>query len=386
MIRHPSDPHRTRERNAYSILELMIALSLLAILLLLGWSLMQSIQDAETRSWKLTQRIRVLRTTRVWLADDMDHLVRSETLATAVNATSAPSTPRPNPVNPNVGSIGVPVEKFEGDATGFIATISPSLDPIRFFDRLMNFSDSQDARTQELSAGEALLATETELAVREARESLWPERGVDVEYRLEPVNRDQRTSSSTIQEAQDLQFELVRREWLPSKASGTNSNLPSADRELTSADLYRGVGPTDETYAPPLKETRLYGMVQAQFFYFDGNSWSQEWSHLNRGGLPKAVAVCFNFPARADFIRPERSSNEDSTGGEFTNDPMSDEFLGSFNREQTTVLDPARQDNGLATAKERLAESSDKEVVVIVETGNRNRSLTTSQTVGVTSR
>jgi hypothetical protein len=65
---------------------------------------------------------------------------------------------------------------------------------------------------------------------------------------------------------------------------------------------------------------------------------------------------------------------------------MSDEFLGSFNREQTTVLDPARQDNGLATAKERLAESSDKEVVVIVETGNRNRSLTTSQTVGVTSR
>jgi hypothetical protein len=173
---------------------------------------------------------------------------------------------------------------------------------------------------------------------------------------------------------------------MPSKASGTNSNLPSADRELTSADLYRGVGPTDETYAPPLKETRLYGMVQAQFFYFDGNSWSQEWSHLNRGGLPKAVAVCFNFPARADFIRPERASNEDSTDGEFTNDPMSDEFLGSFNREQTTVLDPARQDNGLATAKERLAESSDKEVVVIVETGNRNRSLTTSQTVGVTSR
>jgi hypothetical protein len=40
----------------------------------------------------------------------------------------------------------------------------------------------------------------------------------------------------------------------------------------------------------------------------------------------------------------------------------------------------------LATAKERLAESSDKEVVIIVETGNRNRSLTTSQTVGVTSR
>jgi len=393
MIRHPSHPDLTRERNAYSILELMIALSLLSILLLLGWSLMQSIQDAETRSWKLTQRIRVLRTTRGWLADDMDHLVRSATLATAVNATSAPSTPgpRPNTVNPDMGSMGSPVEKFEGDATGFVATISPSLDPIRFFDRFMNSSDSQDLGSQELSAGEALLATETELAVREARESLWPERGVDVEYRLEPVNREQRTSSSTIQEAQDIQFELVRREWLLSQSSGTNSNLPSADRELTSADLYRGAGPTDETYAPPLNETRLYGMVQAQFFYFDGNSWSQEWSHRNRGGLPKAVAVCFDFPARADFMRPERSSGGDSTGGdstggEFTNDPMGDGFLGSFHREQTTVLDPASQDNALSAAKERLAESLDREVVIIVETGNRNRSLTTSQTVGVTSR
>lgn len=380
MTRHPSHPHLPRERNAYSILELMIALSLLSILLLLGWSLMQSIQDAETRSWKLTQRIRVLRTTRAWLADDMDHLVRL-----------APGIPRPMSLVDHGGAFGSPIEKFEGDSTGFIATISPSLDPIRFFDRLMTSTDSQDARSQEQSAGDALLATETELAVREARESLWPERGVDVEYRLEPVNRGQRTSSSTIQEAQDIQFELVRREWLLSQAIGTDSTLSSADRELTTADLYRGETPTEETYAPPLKETRLYGMVQAQFFYFDGISWSQEWSNLNRGGLPKAIAVCFDFPARTDFIRPERSAGGDSTDGEFTDgeftsDLMGDDFLESYNRQQGTVLDPAAQDNALSTAKERLAESSDTEVVIIVETGNRTRSLTMSQPVGVTAR
>jgi type II secretory pathway pseudopilin PulG len=397
-----SNHHRTSvsERCAYSILELMIALSLLSVLLLLGWSLMQSIQDAETRSWKLTQRIRVLRTTRAWLADDMDHLVRSEPSNRSSNFSSATSnlsknsrttaSIHSNPPNQVSGISSTSVEKFEGDSTGFLATISPSLDPIRFFDRALNSSDPTDIRSQELSSRDTLLASETELAVLEARESLWPEQRLDIEYRLEPVNRDQEVSSTAILETQDLQFELVRREWLPSQADTNNHTTtnppPSADRELTSADLYRGVEPSDETYAPPIKETRLYGMVQAEFFYFDGSSWSQEWSSLDRGGVPKAVAICFDFPARADFIRPEISSEDLSADGGSTNDLTGGDFLDSFERQQTTVLDPASQDTTLGSDKDRLVESSEREVVIIVETGNRMGSLSPSSSAGVFAR
>ncbi|MFN9434248.1 MAG: prepilin-type N-terminal cleavage/methylation domain-containing protein, partial [Planctomycetota bacterium] len=55
-------------RVGYSLLELMIALGLLSVLLLVGWSLMQSIQEAESRRLKLTQRRRVLLTTRARLS------------------------------------------------------------------------------------------------------------------------------------------------------------------------------------------------------------------------------------------------------------------------------------------------------------------------------
>lgn len=368
------------DRSAYSILELMIALSLLSILLVLGWSLMQSFQDAETRSWKLSQRIRVLRTIRAWLADDMDHLVRSTASTPPVQSSSSPgqrSITNPSPTNAGLNSwlhhgntSQAVFEKFDGDATGFVATISPSLDPIRFFDRMMTSTDSAESPSQEWPSVDALLDSEAEFAVREARESLWPQRSVDVEYRLEPVSRIQGKSSTAIQELQDIQFELVRREWLPSQAATATSLPNSSDRKLTTADLYRGAEPSEETTTPPLKESRLYGMVQAQFFYFDGTLWSQEWDSLVRGGMPKAVAITFDFPVRSDFVRPDKSWDID--------------FEDSV--PQTIVLDPGSQDATVNPAKDRLVESSESGVVIIVETGNRSTTPSLSQPVGTLSR
>lgn len=340
-------------RAGYSLLELMIALGLLSVLLLVGWSLMQSIQDAESRSWKLTQRIRVLRTTRAWLSDDMDHLIRSIRPDPLANAMATA-----RPVTSNNGLTRPGAEKFEGDATGFIATISPSLDPIRFFDRLVSTSDANNTLNQEF-ARDWLLASESELAVREARESLWPAQGIDVEYRFEPVNDTRDSMPGGIQEAQDIQFELVRREWLMQQAN-------TADRVLSSSDLYRSADAAEETYVPPLKETRLYGMVRAEFFYFDGASWNQEWNSVERMGIPKAIAIHFDFPARQDFIRPEASSRSDSDGGEI-------DFLDPLGDQRTTVLDPASQESTLGNPSDRMVESSDREVVIIVETGNRAR-------------
>jgi prepilin-type N-terminal cleavage/methylation domain-containing protein len=340
-------------RAGYSLLELMIALGLLSVLLLVGWSLMQSIQDAESRSRKLTQRIRVLRTTRAWLSDDMDHLIRSTRPDPLSNAMTTA-----RPVTSNNEHIRPGAEKLDGDATGFIATISPSLDPIRFFDRLVSTSDANGTLNQELTR-DWLLASESELAVREARESLWPAHGIDVEYRFEPVNDMRESMQGGIQEAQDIQFELVRREWLMQQANTT-------DRALNSADLYRGAETAEENYVPPLKETRLYGMVRAEFFYFDGASWSQEWNSVERIGIPMAIAIHFDFPARQDFVRPEASSRLESESDE-------SDFLDPLGDRSTMVLDPTSQESTLGSLTDRMVESSDREVVIIVETGNRAR-------------
>ncbi|MBM3966159.1 MAG: hypothetical protein FJ308_14015 [Planctomycetes bacterium] len=373
-----------RSVRAYSVLELMIALSLMSALLLLGWSLMASLQDSEQRSWKLTQRVRVLRTTRAWLADDMDHLVRTS-LPAATTATAG--TNGANGAMLGGGATG-PSSSFQGDATGFIATIAPSLDPIRFFDRLVSPPEPTIATSGTAESNISLFASEGELAVQEARESLWPEEGIDVEYRLEPIRNTSERSQTALVEAQDIQYELVRREWLTSQSlarvartPGSNSSLlaptdtpmagtPMSERTLSSADLYRGASDTLEEFIPPLKETRLYGMVQAEFQYFDGNAWSSEWSSGERGGVPLAIAITFDFPRRADFKAPERPSPSDSESDESLDKTFDEDLSGAVDTMQTSVLNPDDASQ-LSSMNERLMDSSEREYVIIVETGNR---------------
>ena len=368
----------SRSVRAYSVLELMIALSLMSVLLLLSWSLMASLQDAEQRSWKLTQRVRVLRTTRAWLADDMDHLVR----------TSMPAAPAVGNGSSLGGGASGPQLNFQGDATGFIATIAPSLDPIRFFDRLVSSPEQSNATSAAAERNVSLFASEGELAVQEARESLWPEEGIDVEYRLEPIRTSSDRSQNALVEAKDIQYELVRREWLTSQSlarvartPSSNSSLlspsgspaaggPMSERTLSSADLYRGTADTDEEFIPPLKETRLYGMVQAEFQYFDGNSWSSEWSSGERGGVPLAIAVTFDFPNRADFKAPEKPSPSDSESDESLDKTFDGDLSDSADTMRTSVLNPDDASQ-LSSMNERLMDSSVQEYVIIVETGNR---------------
>lgn len=356
----------------------MIALSLMSALLLLGWSLMASLQDAEQRSWKLTQRVRVLRTTRAWLADDMDHLVRN----------TLPAMPTAGKGSSLGGGVSGPPLNFQGDATGFIATIAPSLDPIRFFDRLVSSPDQSSGTSISTERNLSLFASEGELAVQEARESLWPEDGIDVEYRLEPIRTSSASSQKTLVEAQNVQYELVRREWLTSQslarassAPNSNSSLLSptdspatggsmSERTLSSADLYRGTADTDEEVIPPLKETRLYGMTQAEFRYFDGSSWSLEWSSGQRGGVPLAIAIIFDFPNRADFKAPEKPSLSDADSEEMLDRTFEGNLADAADNMQTSVLNPDDA-SPLSSMNERLMDSTEREYIVIVETGNR---------------
>jgi hypothetical protein len=154
-----------------------------------------------------------------------------------------------------------------------------------------------------------------------------------------------------------------------------------SEQTLSSADLYRGTSDTEEEFIPPLKETRLYGMVQAEFQYFDGNSWSSEWSSGQRGGVPLAIAITFDFPNRADFKAPEKTRPSDSESDESLDKTFDGELSDAAEPMRTSVLNPD-DTSPLSSMNERLMDSSEREYVIIIETGNRMPPPPKPQSVG----
>lgn len=362
MIQRGADPRRNAMRifeRGFSILELMIALGLLSVLMLLGWGMMDSLQRSQERSWKLTQRVRVLRLTRSWLSADMDHL------ASGVAFGSNPNDPGSVPAS------------FEGDITGFTATILPSIDPVPFLQRLGDESRAGRSEQGEITL-ESLGATPEELATQEWKQSLWSGERIDVEYRLEPIY-EQDVVLAEIQDPETIQYELVRREWIPDSyfdqfrsttqpAGGVQSSKPprkGSGAELARSNPLEAMAAEETEWIPPLKEIRLYGVIKPKFQYFDGSQWLEEWSSGVQGGLPKAVAITFDFPPISQFKKPDPPPLESES------DDSSDETMELDNplfEVQAKSIDDRSELGGLA---ERLVDTSESENVIIVETLRR---------------
>jgi prepilin-type N-terminal cleavage/methylation domain-containing protein len=351
------------KRDGFSILELMIALGLLSVLMLVGWGMMDSLERSQERSWKLSQRIRVLRLTRSWLSEDLDHLARGESFGS----------------NPN--DIGSAPVSFEGDINGFTATILPSLDPVLFLQRLgddrmensVGFSGSSEVTL------ESLAATPEEMATQEWKESIWSGDKIDVEYRLEPIY-DEASVLAEIQDPETVQYEIVRREWIPEayfdQFRSTNEPLggvqsPRAQRKGSAANglasgSLEAMAAEETEWIPPLKETRLYGVIKPKFQYFDGSQWLDDWSSQVQGGLPRAVAITFDFPPISEFKKPPPPP-DDSDIEDIAD--LSMEFDNPLFEAQANSVERLSQVGGM---DQRLVESSESEYVLIVETGQRD--------------
>lgn len=366
----------SRNVQAYTLLELMIALGLLSVLMLLGWGMMESLQRSQERSWKLTQRIRVLRLTRTWLSQDLDHLAKGPAIGSLGN-------------DPQAG-----VVNFEGDVSGFLANIVPSIDPVPFLQRLANTNESPfgGGNGQELSL-ESMTTTPEEAAMEQWKSSIWGGGLIEVEYRLEPVQTEENSEPiAEIQDPDSIQYELVRREWIPQAYFDTylasnqpvngmqmprlqrkGSNDPSANPNAPPRGTTLESMIDDESqWIPPLKETRLYGVVKPKFHYSDGNSWLDQWSSSSQGGVPRAIAITFDFPAISEFkkpIPPPKDSEEESSESE--TEEMENPLFDPEVTASREMLEP-----GLGN--ERLTDITENTYVIIVETGRRDRMPMTS--------
>jgi len=277
-----------------TLLELLIALGVLSVLMMVAWSLFDNLQKAEERSGGLARRVQLLRQSRAWLVADMDQLetAKGERIAS---------------LNPPV------VPQFNGDPTGFVASITTSLNPLPFLQGAFATSDEmEDVEGAELS----VFDTEEQRQVNQARESIWPADKLNVEYRLEPESPLDNSASALVSE-EDILFRLVRREFLhgeASNASGSNGMQPNtnttaaADRQLTIRDLYRQTDETLELGSAALREKELTGFSRASFRYFNGRAWQEDWNSREEGGPPHAIALQFDFPSRSAARRSKEQS------------------------------------------------------------------------------
>jgi hypothetical protein len=104
-------------------------------------------------------------------------------------------------------------------------------------------------------------------------------------------------------------------------------------------------------------------VIKPKFQYFDGSQWLEEWSSGVQGGLPKAVAITFDFPPISQFKKPDPPPLE--------SDDSSDETMELDNplfEVQAKSIDDRSELGGLA---ERLVDTSESENVIIVETLRR---------------
>lgn len=278
-------------RLAYSMLELLIALGLVGALLAVAWSLLSTYQKAELNGWNLAERIRTVESVRQWLEHDMLHVVHFQQ-ADAY---------------------------FVGNTSGFTTTICPSVDPLPFFDKLLN-STNNSTMTIESDISQELGLVDS--AEDPPGRHPWPLDCIRVEYRMVPGSRQSTAKTSKIDGGSNLPSPnimgatnalasqddrmLVRRELGVRPAHHENDQdlrSESSERLLTSEDLYRLSEPQDSTSTYTLRESILPGISNVQFNYFDGTHWKSNWNSQILNQLPSAIAIRFNSNVDRNAMR-----------------------------------------------------------------------------------
>ncbi len=212
---------------------------------------------------------------------------------------------------------------FIGNAMGFSAIIEPSIDPIPF---LANLMSNQEAMELEPAVRDSSFGQESSVAT--AHNSPWPDEAIEIEYQLTPVPTSSTASAFRMaNDSKETPFVLTRLE-----RSGRT-----------------------------IRESRLEGLLNAQFRYFDGISWKSEWNNVQQNGLPLGIAFGFDFPATSDIQKPNdvRTQNKD---------------LDDSSSEIALVSELPFTDSALATdattesrnANQGLMESSTNEVQIVI--------------------
>lgn len=236
---------------AFSLLELMIALVLLGVLSALAWSILDNFRSAEQRGWKVASRLQSIRSARLWLEEDLLHVC--EDIADPTSSLSSPASDI----------------AFQGTATGFSISYSPSIDPLPWLEELV--LHSQDSATSDV----VTLNRYTRLGLYQ----------VEAKYQLQSNGSLIRTITS--------QAPLAPRSMTSSIAGDDEPVEPT----LTVNDLYRQSDSVDSLSgsANQLDQSKLGPIYRPRFRYHDGNTWKSNWAATSSASLPTAIELSFDL-------------------------------------------------------------------------------------------
>jgi type II secretory pathway pseudopilin PulG len=361
-------------RTAYSLLELLLAMSLLLGLLAVAWALLGTYRDAEQRGWRLATRMQTVHSARSWLEQDMSHLVSPPIDGNpAARPQSMMTSLEPAASSSEVAGVGKSIH-FIGSSSGFSSTIAPSLDPLPFLEVLI--SGQPESRVQGASAAGGL-SEGTEFDQAGNAMGLWPPHQLMVEYRLQ-LNE---LGSENTREESTEQWKLIRRELLDRRVwSEMQTDDLSGDLEpvLTGQDLYNRSESEAAEQPVVIKETQLEGLGNPRFFYSDGSGWTTSWNSRLTNQYP--AAICLEF----DLLELPVSRRIPPTAETQQDDPLAE--IDSFpadNPIELTASDLTSADEGPldSTAEGDGKSTRDVRIVVLINRAGSDGSRTPSNRI-----
>lgn len=281
----------------FTLLELIIAMSLLGVLLAAGWTLMGTFSQVQQRGWDLAARTQTRMSVRNWLQQDLQRAIPLPIIR----------HPRPSTLNdsPHEHSLPQASVRFVGSETGFNVMVSEALNPQTLLQAALAPSDQSVSGTSDTNSDDNRLSGSRQSMLFAS--SL--DQPIEVRYELRPSgNENHGNQSKDISTLGRQEFRSANR-LLPAEQAWVADNR----RELTAADLYRQTDASQEQYNEAEPSLDIAELVEAAFSYCDGRQWRSSWDSRAGHGLPTAVALSFDLRNRA--VKQAREPTTRSSSG-----------------------------------------------------------------------
>ena len=345
-----------RVRRGLTLLELMIALSLLSVLILVAWSLFNSLAMVDEKGNAQIKRVQVLRGLQSIIAEDLNARVREapQEYAAPQRAQATLGFGELTRANQGFGdqgsgSIGMapaPPTKihFVGTAQSLEFAI---MSPPTLRERV-EFQDDLDPANRELD-GSALYGSETgsDSRIDNGGRSAFDESSsasgalgtqqVSVKYQFDKTIDGTTGGLTRVIRGQSHRTGSSGSRRLPTSRMSSNDPLSDqtssledasmdADRVLDASDLY-GVDASSElgsfsekSSSRSSRQRRLEfpEVGDLQFRYHDGQQWLDEWDAQNMGSYPAAVEIQFELLTNKELqeIREEAAERAEMEGSD----------------------------------------------------------------------
>lgn len=306
---------RQRLRSGITLIELMIAMSLMTALLALVWSLFGTYSKLEQRGSRTAVRLQLIRSLHQQLQDDLQAIVVGQPGSASLLSESPEPEAQANTLPNGVFFIGEPTRleflrnsdaqdrmmgtrQLVSDTSGSNASQHSQLYQNVLYEWV---TDEPTVYAQDFGLG-------AELDAEEDRVSPEVEFPVDTTSGL---TRTERRWSDSLGDS-TAAYRQPSGEFVPD----AQTRLESIDTFTVGASELSGAVGVNFDQPAPIAVDRVPEVVHWRFRYFDGLRWQSQWNSETTGELPMAIEVRFDL--RVEPIDSETAADQELATEEFS--------------------------------------------------------------------